>query len=89
MAGRYLVVATKMDKLKLKRKASKPEAHPERIFGRDAVLGHHRPGSEGNLASDLENQEQVVTPRQTPKAAPETPSQREAAKRERTAPPEH
>ncbi len=25
------------------------------------MLGHYRPGSEGNLASDLENQDRVVT----------------------------
>jgi transcription termination factor Rho len=38
------------------------------------MLGHHRPGSEGNLASDLENKDDAVTTAQEPEQAQqETP----------------
>src|SRR5580658_6710598 len=65
-----------------KGKASKPERSPRRIRGRDLrMLGRNGPGSEGNLASDFENQDmtpaangdveapKVETPKiETPKA---------------------
>ena len=58
----YLVVATKVDKLKTqKERHLEPAGSPRRTRGGSArMLGHHRPGSEGNLASDLENQDQSL-----------------------------
>ncbi len=64
------------------RKASKPEGSSRRIFRRDArMLGRNRPGSEGNLASDLENQDQAVNrptakPKPPRRAATETATKR-------------
>src|SRR5579872_3674508 len=37
------------------------------------MLGHHRPGSEGNLASDLENKDDAVTTAQEPEQAQQDP----------------
>src|ERR1700730_16455874 len=38
-----------------------PEGSPRGIHGRPAgMLGRYRPGSEGNLASNFENPEQIV-----------------------------
>src|SRR6185503_13013556 len=43
------------------RTASKPEGSARRLQRRDSrMLGAHRPGSEGNLASDFENQDPVT-----------------------------
>ena len=55
----YVVVATKDGQVEnSERKASKPEGSAGRICRRGSrMLGRDRPGSEGNLASDLENQD--------------------------------
>ena len=51
----YLVVATKTDKLNQIRSRARSARHPQGRRGTVAVLGRHRPGSEGNLASNNEN----------------------------------
>ena len=52
---RYLVVATKMDKLNQSDAQRTLAAIRKEVRRAPAVLGRHRPGSEGNLASDNEN----------------------------------
>src|SRR4029078_5920766 len=64
------------------RTALESSSSPRRTRGRSAgMLGHRRPGSEGNLASDLENQEPLDTgnhaqppPRDTGAKAPKAES---------------
>ena len=62
---RYQVVVTKVDKLKSNNQlkaglaAIQHELHGSTA---SAVLGHRRPGSEGNLANHLDDQEQAVAP---------------------------
>ena len=57
---RYLVIATKTDKLKSQKEQRQGRGHPEPISGSCEPLPFSAvkmPGSEGNLASDLENQD--------------------------------
>ncbi len=57
---RYIVIATKTDKLKTQKDQRQGSGrHPEQFSGRraPAVLGSDVPRSEGNLASDLDNQD--------------------------------
>ena len=74
------MIATKTDKLKTQKEQHHGmQRSPRRILRRAAaVLGHHRPGSEGNLASDIENQDQAVDDGQPAAAA----ASRKAPKRE-------
>ena len=74
----YLVVATKTDKLKNQSERHRGLAAIRHDAGRrsSAVLGRNRPGSEGNLASDLENAGQTVEADPEPEDKPaeqETP----------------
>ena len=77
----YLVVATKIDKLKSIREEHRSLRAIRKRYGvrAVAVLGHHRPGSEGNLASDIENTATTVgsnlPQEQTPKSPPRSPSE--------------
>ena len=72
------------------RKASKPAGSPRRIRGRDArMLGRHRPGSEGNLASDLENQDsRSDDSRPNAEAAAEAPAAKPPSRRRPSRKPE-
>ena len=62
---RYQVIVTKVDKLKSNNQLKTGMAAIQKQLPDQqatAVLGHRRPGSEGNLANHLEDQEQAVTP---------------------------
>ena len=66
---RYLVIATKIGQIeKSKRSAAKHSGHPEPVSGgrASAVLGRKLPRSEGNLASDQDNQDPAAIAAPTP-----------------------
>ena len=56
----YLVIATKTDKLNQSEESRGLARHPRGRRGAAAVLGRHRPGSEGNLASNSDNTSTTV-----------------------------
>src|SRR6185295_13038004 len=69
--------------------ASKPELDPEKLLrGTARMLGHHWPGSEGNLASDFENKVDAVNPSQEPDQAPQESNKPEGKPRGRSKPAE-
>ncbi len=67
------MIVTKVDKLKSKNQLKTGmDAIQKQMVGQQAhsVLGHRWPGSEGNLANHLEDQEQAVTPAAVTEDAP-------------------
>ena len=80
---RYQVIVTKIDKLKSNNQLKAGLAAIQKRIegsGASAVLGHRRPGSEGNLANHLEDQEQAVAPAAATEGKPtEKPQDRNGA----------
>ena len=70
---RYQVIATKTDKLKSIGTKAGSGADPQGKRRTVAVLGPHGPGSEGNLASDIENTPDAVSTTTPPQEKQDKP----------------